>query len=63
MIKVTTVCGKEYLIEPNEFFSNAEEFAGIVFSINGVIRIKYVTSTEGVIISAQHIVTVENVKE
>ena len=63
MIRVTTVCNKEYLIEPKGFFSNAEKFANIVFSNNGCIHVKYVTSTEGVIISAQHIVTVENVKE
>jgi len=63
MIKVTTVCGEKYLVKPNEHFSNAEELANLAFFDNYLVRIAYVTSTTGVIISTKHIVTVEDVKE
>lgn len=63
MIRVTTVCGEKHLIEPNKYFSNATDLANLAFSDNNFIRVTYVTSTIGVIISTQHIVTVEDVKE
>ena len=62
MIRITTVHCERYLIEPNGLYSNAEEFAKIIFHNNGIIHVAYVISTTGVIISTKHIVTVEDIE-